>query len=350
MTEPQHQLVEWRQPDLEEYFDSYVDTMDKAIIVGRQLKEVGERCEIAIGKLANHVEKGKWGGGIKAFAHGIGLKYTTVHEWSIATHTPELSARADFLGTKKVAIVERADDEVKEIVWEWVDEQEKPPSKRCITKKIREVKIETAYQKKNTQPREEIVCGSIENILDYLEPEAVDLIFTDPPYPSEFLPLWGILAEKAAIVLRPGGFLISYSGHYHLPRVLSHLSGHLEYIWILALIHDGAHQAIHPRHIHAAWKPIIVYCKPPYTPQDEWMSDVIQGTGREKGEHEWQQALGEAEEIVTRFSQPGDLVVDPFLGSGTTVLAAKNTGRNFFGMDTDELAVKTTNMRLQDEE
>ena len=73
---------------------------------------------------------------------------------------------------------------------------------------------------------------------------------------------------------------------------------------------------------------------------------MLQGTGKEKDGHPWQQALGEAEELITRFSRPKDLVVDPFLGSGTTVLAAKNTGRSFFGMDTDELAVKTTLGRL----
>ena len=182
--------------------------------------------------------------------------------------------------------------------------------------------------------------------MDYLEPESVDLIVTDPPYPEEFLPLWETLAEKANIILRPGGFLISYSGHIHLPRVFESLSKYLKYVWIIALLHSGPAQAIHPRRVHAKWKPILVYCKEPYKPQDEYLYDVLQGTGKEKDGHPWQQALGEAEELITRFSRPKDLVVDPFLGSGTTVLAAKNTGRSFFGMDTDELAVKTTLGRL----
>jgi len=339
------EIVEWKQANLEDYFIKYIDTMDKAIELGKQLKDVGERCEIAIGKLANHVEKGKWNGGIKAFAKGIGLPYATVAEWSLATRTIELSERSDILGTSKVAIIEHAPEELKETVWEWHDSQESPPSAREISKKIREVKIEAIYQEKNIQPRQDIIHDSIENILDYVEPDSVDLILTDPPYPSEFLPLWGVLAEKAEKILRPGGFLIAYSGNYHLPKPFEYLSKHLEYIWTLALLHTVT-QAIHPRRVHSAWKAILVYAKPPYEPQDEWMNDVIKGNGREKDLHEWQQGLSEFKELVTRFSRKGDLIVDPFLGSGTTVLAAKMTGRNFFGMDIDELAIKSTLGRL----
>jgi len=65
-------------------------------------------CEIAIGQLANHVEKGKWGGGITAFAKGIGLKRPTVEVWMKATATSELAERSANLGTSKVATIERA--------------------------------------------------------------------------------------------------------------------------------------------------------------------------------------------------------------------------------------------------
>lgn len=38
-----------------------------------------------------------------------------------------------------------------------------------------------------------------------LEPESVDLILTDPPYPREFLPLWSDLGDLAERVLKRGG-------------------------------------------------------------------------------------------------------------------------------------------------
>ena len=39
------------------------------------------------------------------------------------------------------------------------------------------------------------------------------------------------------------------------------------------------------------------------------------------------------EELIKKHSNKGDLVVDPFLGSGTTAIASKNTDRKFKGTD-----------------
>lgn len=194
---------------------------------------------------------------------------------------------------------------------------------------------------------ETVVQGSVEHLEHYLEPGSVDLILTDPPYAEEFLPLWSILAEKAAAVLRPGGFLIAYTGQIHFPDLLSRLVEHLDYVWTFALIHTGSRASIHARNIFNAWKPIAVFAKPPF--EVPWQDDIIQGSGREKDDHEWQQSVGEFQELIERFTVEGQLVVDPFLGSGTTLLAAKKTGRQYFGMDVDEIAVSTAVRRLSDE-
>jgi len=132
-----YDIVEWKQTDLTTFFDECIDSMDKAIILGLELKEVGERCQLTIGKLANYVDKGKWNGGISKFAKGIGIPFSTVQEWAAATATPELTDRSVSLGTSKVAIIERSDD--PEQVWEWIDEQETPPTKREIITNIREM-------------------------------------------------------------------------------------------------------------------------------------------------------------------------------------------------------------------
>ncbi len=46
--------------------------------------------------------------------------------------------------------------------------------------------------------------------------------------------------------------------------------------------------------------------------------------------------LGLVERSVTNSSQPNDLVLDLFLGSGTTLIAAERTGRRCYGMEVDE--------------
>jgi len=45
-------------------------------------------------------------------------------------------------------------------------------------------------------------------------------------------------------------------------------------------------------------------------------------------------------------SQTGDLVLDPFVGSGTTALAARDLGRHYLGYDLNPEYVKIANARL----
>ncbi len=65
---------------------------------------------------------------------------------------------------------------------------------------------------------------------------------------------------------------------------------------------------------------------------------------KEFGTHPTQKPLALLERIIQASSDPGDLVVDPFVGSGTTAVAATKHGRRFIGIDTEEkfldLAIK----------
>ena len=47
------------------------------------------------------------------------------------------------------------------------------------------------------------------------------------------------------------------------------------------------------------------------------------------------------------FTEPGDLVLDPFAGSGTTCVAAKRLGRRWTGIDTEEEFVRLAEERLE---
>ena len=52
--------------------------------------------------------------------------------------------------------------------------------------------------------------------------------------------------------------------------------------------------------------------------------------------HPTQKHLGVIEEIIKIHSNPGDLVFDPFSGSGTTAVACRNLGRNFIGSEIEK--------------
>jgi DNA modification methylase len=53
--------------------------------------------------------------------------------------------------------------------------------------------------------------------------------------------------------------------------------------------------------------------------------------------------------FIEHFTRPGDLVVDPFVGSGTTAVAAALVGRRFLGGDIDRAALQRTRTRLERE-
>lgn len=52
-------------------------------------------------------------------------------------------------------------------------------------------------------------------------------------------------------------------------------------------------------------------------------------------------------ELIKLLTRPGDIVLDPFVGSGTSCVAAKKLGRNFIGIDINPEYCKLSNERLQ---
>ena len=173
-----------------------------------------------------------------------------------------------------------------------------------------------------------------------LEDDSVDLILTDPPYPKEFLYLWDELGEVAARVLKPGGYLATYSGQLYLDHVMSVLGEHLSYVWTMALQHKGATQLVNPRQLICAWKPILIYTKGDagkiISASGSALVDFIGDDYREKGFHEWGQGETAVGYIMKTLSKPNELVLDPFVGGGTTLVVARDLKRKCIGIEIDE--------------
>lgn len=53
------------------------------------------------------------------------------------------------------------------------------------------------------------------------------------------------------------------------------------------------------------------------------------------------------ERIITIFTNPNDLILDSFCGSGSSLVAAKNLGRNYIGIDNNSEAIKICQERLR---
>jgi len=179
-----------------------------------------------------------------------------------------------------------------------------------------------------------------------LKNDSVDLILTDPPYPKEFLPLWDKLGEVATRVLKPGGYLLTYSGQLYLPEVINTLQKHLSYCWMVVLHHTGQKQLVHARNAICTYKPILIFRKGKPGKFDSTIVDSISNDYREKDFHEWGQGESAVGYLMRTFSTPNDLVLDPFVGGGTTLAVAKALKRKCIGIEKDQEYMDVIKSRL----
>ena len=77
--------------------------------------------------------------------------------------------------------------------------------------------------------------------------------------------------------------------------------------------------------------------------------EVIDGftmSTAERGKHPVQKPIALMRFLIELFSRPGDLVLDSHMGSGSTGVAALESGRSFIGIEIHEPFFKTASNRL----
>ena len=102
--------------------------------------------------------------------------------------------------------------------------------------------------------------------------------------------------------------------------------------------------------IRNMYTPILLYR---YLPRGEFvtpnlLSDLLDYCEPEKDWDEWQQPVGESVQLLKFLSQPGDLICDLFVGSGTVAVATALVGEGlwFVGCDLDATIVPVVLMRV----
>lgn len=79
---------------------------------------------------------------------------------------------------------------------------------------------------------------------------------------------------------------------------------------------------------------------------DVWNLPAIAPTSGERTGYPTQKPLALLERVIALASNPGDVVLDPFCGSGTTIAAAQRLGRHWYGIDQREEAVAVARGRV----
>lgn len=76
------------------------------------------------------------------------------------------------------------------------------------------------------------------------------------------------------------------------------------------------------------------------------MSGFVSG---ETGHHPTQKPIRLMQALIELATQEGQIVLDPFCGSGSTLIAAQSLGRKYIGFEANEAYVKIAEDRLKNE-
>lgn len=192
-----------------------------------------------------------------------------------------------------------------------------------------------------------LIHGDVADGLPEIADESVDFVITDPPYPQEYLHTYSDLSRLAARVLKPGGSLLAMAGEMYLQDVIARLSECMTYHWTVAYLTPGG-QAVQvwPRRVNTFWKPVLWYVKGEYA--GEWVGDVTRSAvnDNDKRHHDWGQSESGMADLIERFTKPGDTILDPFVGGGTTAVVAVGMARYVVAADIDQQKLSITAGRL----
>ena len=194
-----------------------------------------------------------------------------------------------------------------------------------------------------------IIIGDFRDYADQVPDGSLSLIFTDPPYDRKAIQLFEPLGQFAADKLAEGGSLLCYVGHVQLPDALTMLSEHLRYWWTCARIHSGAQPKIRELGIMVGWRPILWFVKGTRHDTTDFITDTLFPLTAEKELHDWQQPVADADYFIRKLCPDDGLVCDPFLGAGTTAIAAKQLGRRWMGFEIDKQTAQIAAQRLNEQ-
>jgi len=346
-----HALIEARS------IDEVKDIRDRAEALRQYMRQAGEslqlqndvaeiklRAERRAGELLQDMEKHPAGRPTANPSHDasnsiatlsdLGVTFSQSSRWQTIARIPE----EQF--DQHIARIKGRDDELTTAgVLRFAKDLARTENKREM--------IDQAAMMPTTTEQYRLICGNFAYEYGQVEPASIDAIITDPPYPFEYLSLYKILAEAATVLLKPFGSLLVMVGQSYLPEVLALMSPIIRYHWTLAYLTPGG-QAVQlwQRKVNTFWKPVLWFVNGVYP--GPWVGDVTRSAvnDNDKRFHDWGQSESGMADLVERFTLPGQTVLDPFCGAGTTGVVAVRLGRQFIGIDIDQEAIALASGRL----
>lgn len=229
---------------------------------------------------------------------------------------------------------------------------------------------------------DQILTGDCVDLMRKMPEESIDLIVADPPYalgkdfgntsdmmsPDEFLAWTKTWTDEAIRLLKPTGSMYVFCTWQYSPEIFSALKKKLiminEIIWDrrvpsmggstrkFSSVHDNIGFFAKNQNYYFDIDPVRIPYDPVtkkarsrsifvgkkwlevgYNPKDVWSISRLHRIHAERREHPTQKPLEIIDRMILSSSPLNGVVLDPFVGSGTTVESCVRNGRKFIGID-----------------
>jgi len=204
-----------------------------------------------------------------------------------------------------------------------------------------------------------VLQGDCTEWMRRMDRNSVDFILTDPPYITRYRGRDGRTVanddnarwlnpafREMYRVLKPSSFCVSFYGWVRIGlfatawrdagfRIVGHIVFRKQY-------------ASSARFLRYEHEPAYLLAKGDVVPPATPISDVIDFIYTGNRLHPTQKPVAALQPLIETFCTPGGLVLDPFCGSGSTLIAARNLGRGFLGIELSHEHYNTALHRLRD--
>lgn len=192
-------------------------------------------------------------------------------------------------------------------------------------------------------PINQIIEGDCLEVMAEWPDNCVDAIITDPPYGVGFqselwdasIPDWLTLARRVAPIVV---FTTAPTTQWDYPRP----------DWVCCWYRPASSARSQLRGGFNHWSPILIYGRPKF-PVDSINLHAIANAYPKGYPHPCPKPERLMAWLVTTIVAEGGCVCDPFLGSGTTALAARRAGRHFIGIEKDHDYCEIARKRLRED-
>jgi len=186
-----------------------------------------------------------------------------------------------------------------------------------------------------------IYQGNCLELMKQLPDKSIDFVFADPPYginKAEWDLNYPVGFEKEILRVSKKGVAIT-AGQENIATCIFELGS--DYKGILSARNKNG--MTFNKIGFGNWIPVILAGN--IKRGQDFFEFVING---KKAEHPSPKPIEFMKKIILRFTDENDLILDPFMGSGTTAIACMKTNRNFIGIELNPEYVEIANKRISE--